>query len=671
MKNTSKKYLISVIFFCLIILVNLFLFYQLFLHNPEVKIAAINYTAEDGKYHYDIKFHSNLDSPEEVLIQLFFTEGQRQEYKWPANEGAKILDFVSASTLEYVNLQLPDGMEDTDKGNNSQVINMWSPSLKITGLNVNADYQYLVDRDGNLWFLFCDRQEGDPKPQIYLNVISPRGDKVVNNHRLSIPGEYSVEPDILRDEDGLVRIAWSSYRKGQDVIYYLEARLDGSSLSEETRFLHSLPNTAMTRPQLYHFASGNYLLVNQETREPGQYLSEKYFTVYEIGEEGFQQASSLFAGKEKQNVAFMPQGQFFYKKLFQDKQGNLYLIWGDQTHRYKNLYFTKISPEGELLVNNKKIKMILIGGSANLNITLYDGRFHMAWNEWNNIIQRYNELNHMAIDTEGEVILEEHRLTEPTPMLLSGINMEIGSDGLINLAWVDERAGTPTNNMDIIYSKINTRGDIVVPPYRLTTDRTDEMGPQLYLQNGTRYALWQEYSDEENYQALFKNTDPELKEILEQENRWVNILERAGSLIVAAFISVASLLIFFVPFNILPIIGLIGYFKWLTDFYQYNNVVVWLGVFLGLFPLKVLNEYIINSNFVNLMKIGLKEMYRANLISLVLIIILYFLLRYLGEKLKISSFKMANIDFQTLFIGVWLLIDTIAVLTYNLLYYLQ
>jgi len=203
-----------------------------------------------------------------------------------------------------------------------------------------------------------------------------------------------------------------------------------------------------------------------------------------------------------------------------DSRDNVHLVWRDQPEiaDYARIYYARLDNEGNILVPPHQV-VDAFGIWFNW---LYPGvaldsrnNLHIVWDEY-----RYFEgpegtytLHYTKLDSMGEVLIQDIRLTsyEERPFRFS---VAMDQNDHLHIVW--EQSYHPLLTWIIMYAKLDSNGQFLIEPIRITLLELESRDPRIIIDNNQNLHLFISVIDtivQEYYTKLDNNGNTLIDEV--------------------------------------------------------------------------------------------------------------------------------------------------------------
>ncbi|AZR72441.1 hypothetical protein BBF96_02955 [Anoxybacter fermentans] len=637
----------QLIFLLCLLLINLMLIVQnIFTKELDLWISNVQTKIVDGIFHYQVTLKSSKPIEESALIDLIYEDGTKETLSWDLRNKKEIFNFTSSKRLEYLLLKSPENIPDRVQNNNHYILNLWSESLKLFESYSLPEYDYTVDNQGRFWFISAARQEKNNNSSIFLTVLSSDGKFLIDKKQLDLPDLYSRYPTIRYLKDGKIHIFWSSYSKKENKSFLCHTTFFDIN-GELTQGIYdkiTFKNITYLRPTfLSNKRTDPILLVQTE-------LNDKTgFTLYIVKQNGIKKLTDLSDGKKP---IYYDTNKINDLVFLSDTEGNYLIIWTELSYGQSEIYLSKITPQGEILISRKKLYSLLSRATISSLNTLYKGdQLLFIWNEYNKNALSMYKICYMITDTNGEILQNKDILIGPSNKQIQNVSAVFDENENINLVWSDSRFGQPKPNCDLIFSKLTDTFEILTPMYRVTTNLVEQKSPLQKSINNIRYLTWREYN-KGKYEIYLKNTDPTFIEAIYRQTKKNNRIIRAVNSILVFLTNLLTKGFLLLALNIFPLIGIIICI-FLFSFNKIRNTYfTWVSICLIVLFLKFLNLEVIPDHLIHFFNLGKTTFIKVNLSTFLLIVLIYIIVEVFFKK-RIISFEK-----RFLYLFGWLIFDS-------------
>jgi len=322
---------------------------------------------------------------------------------------------------------------DADSNDPSDHIKMLSETSSVESRYPDV----AVDSSGNVhvvWREDVDSTEGGSY-EIYYKKFDTDGNVLIGDTRLT-DGDDSIHPALDVDSDGYVHVAWQDYLVDAYEIYYTHFNTDGAFVSDVGPIEALSPEGAdSSKPDI--ILDNDYVHVVWQDRLDGDY--DIYYTKLDINgdliwdidpndpTDHIRAITTDSAQSQKPAVAI-------------DSDNRVHLTWQSSGE----ILYKKIDEEGLTLVETAANTQAAASEDPTIALSSASS-VHIAWSDYMN---GQTEIYYSKVSSTGELLVEDERLTDATSYS-SRPSMAIDSQGSVHITWDDRRDG----NFEIYYMR--------------------------------------------------------------------------------------------------------------------------------------------------------------------------------------------------------------------------
>jgi len=315
-----------------------------------------------------------------------------------------------------------------------------------TGPTTTPYYQAKIVAGTNALFnVWQDFRDGLENPKTYSQSYSFNGNKLWGNDLAIAQASNQTNPDLVVDESDNIYTVWQSNYLGINDLYLNKHSANGTDLwSGQKKATHN--NTSeKVNPQLL-YSSSTIFVVWQDNRND---LGDIYLNILD------QDGNYLTSTDIKVNTDSGTSVQL-QPKITSDPEGNVLIGWLDNRLGVKNIYLTKLTPNGNLIwpgeikINTEEPMVeqnnFSLTTDSNNNILLSwsddrDGQENIYW-------QKINSASNKLFANDQVLITQANFFQQTNPLIVTDTNDDIF------IAWHDNRSG----QQDIFVHKIDSNG---------------------------------------------------------------------------------------------------------------------------------------------------------------------------------------------------------------------
>ena len=160
----------------------------------------------------------------------------------------------------------------------------------------------------------------------------------------------------------------------------------------------------------------------------------------------------------------------WFPSMGRDANGNLHVVWTDERDGNAEVYYTKLDPSGNTLVDDLRLTTDAAASIMPSLAVDAAGNVHLAWVDARD---GNPEIYYGKLDSSGGTLVADTRLTADGAISTqAAITADASSN--VHILWTDDRDG----NSEIYYTKLDTAGATLVDDTRVTTDAGDSSSPR-------------------------------------------------------------------------------------------------------------------------------------------------------------------------------------------------
>jgi hypothetical protein len=205
-----------------------------------------------------------------------------------------------------------------------------------------------------------------------------------------------------------------------------------------------------------------------------------------------------------------------------DSQNNTHLVWSDFRHGPPEIYYMKLDPSGNIIVNEKVITD-LDAASSNLGDVAVDSadNIHIVWADVRDTGPIANiEIYYEKLDSNGNTLVDETRLTNAYYYSLYP-SIAVDKDDDLHIAWCEEMEFGGLFQEEIFYMKLDNDGNTLTDDTGITPNDGDEsLFPDIQVDSwGWVHIVW---LDDRNETGSTKNQDVFYTQLDSFGNTWID-----------------------------------------------------------------------------------------------------------------------------------------------------
>ncbi len=356
--------------------------------------------------------------------------------------------------------------------------------LRDRRVSFNASGSYYpdiaADQQGNLHVVWADSRDGNS--DIYYIKLSPSGNNLTSEIRLTMNPASSLAPVVAVDSNGYVHVVWHDYAYGALEIFYKKLDNNGLAVSPDIRVTQTASNSL--NPTLGIDSQNNVHIAWQEDNNGYDIFYKK------LNNNGINLTGNIPVINNMYPHSVNP-------SLAIDKQDNIHVVWNED---YSNLYYAKLDSNGGMLVQPKSLGNSGLYSSFGAPILAVDSHRDLHVLISYNYVNYYPSLQYYHFNETGSSISPGYF---PGAYNVYSYDVATDSQDLIHFVW--SKAENPGNQGELYYAKMNQTGNLVVPSTRLTFDPANSWASSFILTNKGVHVVWEEYRDG-NFEIYYKGT---------------------------------------------------------------------------------------------------------------------------------------------------------------------
>lgn len=636
-----------VLVFSIFLLLNIFTFGKFIYHSQLDCFFEKVRLETDSVFHYNVKVKSTQRIDGNASIRLVFENGATDTVEWDLNSRSGDFLFKSDIRLEHATIVPAGSVAEKDPANNQMAVNLWSKPTHFFTSYSNPEVDFLTDEMGRIWTVSSGRSGERQKLSVYLTVLQPDGTRVIDNLPLNSPAFYNRNP-ILRRIHGVTHILWSGYSEETEnrILYHTAFVEEDGQLSqvELTPIIHA--DASLIRAEFVQNDQNSPLIVVQS--EAGSHIG---FSLYAL-QQDVESTPLVMVGRLHTSVGafYTETGMIDDLTLLTDQTGNYLLFWLEK-NEHTNIYFSKFTPTGELLVNRKQLSESFASAEGDsLNVLLDHNRLLLFWTYSTHHQRSVYTICYMITDLRGEILQDRTGLIGPSAAPLRDINAVFDDIGNIDLIWADGRTGQAKPVTDLYFQKLTPDMGQLIPPYRLTDSIIAELGAQFERHYGQRYAVWREF-DGGYYHTYLKHTNvpPAAVSTPQRTANWSNLIWILAN-------TLAMQLLMLIPMNFWALVTLLGVVGLFSIHKLRNSWMTWAAILQTLLYAQFLSLQNAKDKMGQLTLVSLENCVKISLVTLLATTVIYFFLH------KFSRRDYTGVEKRFLFVLIWFFSDTFVLL---------
>ncbi len=550
MKRFILKYKIALVFILLLLIANGMIVYQSFQKiGFDLRINKVKSSLKDGIYQYQIMLKSSKSLDKNTSLELIYQDGSKEVLSYDLKATSKRVNLNTPKRLEYVMIDTPEGVEETNLENNRYLLNIWSPEIKVSDSFSVPDYNYLIDSEGRIWFVSSGRDGKGIALGIFLTIVDRDGKVLVYKQQISNPELYSTYP-VLRYINNQVHIFWNSFQDQQGyLIYHSYDYRDGelitfhSEIIKETGLSMSKVVTKMADME-----DDNLLVLRDRVTSDGTQSGFIMFTLTPTGlKKEFE--FDLIADENLTN------NDHYGFEI--DDEGNYLIFWTKIISRNAQYNLTKVAPDGKIILHKTNFfKSSAERSKIGLQVLKNQDTYMLLFTEFFGTRSWTSNAAYLLCDENGDLLKDKVKLGSGLSLDVSGVVDEYNN---INLVWSTRAVRKAGVNYELFFLKLDSDFQAQTPVYRITRDPIDKFDSKLLFARGERYVIWRVFKDDQ-YQLYLKSTQEEFG--LESPAN-IGLITRVFKSIVDFMVSQVDQIISMLFFNIFPIAAGLMVIVWL------------------------------------------------------------------------------------------------------------
>ena len=251
---------------------------------------------------------------------------------------------------------------------------LWGKIAKpvIAEAGDQTDIDMISDGSGGAFLAWTDYRRGDRNPDIYAQMINPKGKSIWREGGVQICGAPDVQraPRLVRDGEGGILIAWTDKGGGSYDIYALRLSKSGKPIW----ITDGIPIIQLSRTQQNPKFSGSNILVWEDYR----------FGNWDIFAGTVDPSGKLLWGEKGHSVAQLPRTQYAPQVIQWNKTSNI-IAWEDyRSGEYYEIFVQKLRQDGNPAWPHNGIKIqSRDGGRAPKIVANHSDRnFYIFWEDY-------------------------------------------------------------------------------------------------------------------------------------------------------------------------------------------------------------------------------------------------------------------------------------------------
>jgi predicted transcriptional regulator len=366
----------------------------------------------------------------------------------------------------------------------------WSQDMRLTDAPLDSK-QPVVARDANedLHVVWSDDRTGES--DIYYKKVDVTGKQLVADERLTATASHSIYPAIAVDAYGGIHIAWLDDRGGMWNVYYARLANNGSVVVTGLQLTSLRPGTgdlddALAAPQpvqrINHIAS----LADTEGLRPSIAVDSagsahiswcdfrngnsevRYSVIDQDGKIAVDQKRISFGASDSYNAVIRACGD------------EMVILWAERSGETNRIYYSRMDPEGNYRVAPRNL-VTEVSSRMEMDAAVdAAGQTRLVWSSDHYV--NY-DLFYMRISPDGEPLEGQRQITRS---VLNSMHpsLAVDSSGGVHLVWSEQpdRPGADQNpRSEIFYTVIGPDPAASTPPFKMTSSPYRSWGPAIAL----------------------------------------------------------------------------------------------------------------------------------------------------------------------------------------------
>lgn len=206
-----------------------------------------------------------------------------------------------------------------------------------------------------------------------------------------------------------------------------------------------------------------------------------------------------------------------------DYMNNKHIMLVDDDGEDIRLYYMKIDDEERVVVEKTRIVSFSKCPESLSIVTDIEGQVHVSWMGY---INENSEIYYLKLDNNGSILVGERKVSF-NPRTSRDPSLAVDLKGNVHIVWSDSRDG----NYEVYYTKLNSRGDILISEKRLTAaDLKYSLGASIAVDTQDNlHIIWIDNRNEGKHLKgiYYKKLDSEGNEII-HDTRIASISKETG-----------------------------------------------------------------------------------------------------------------------------------------------
>lgn len=367
----------------------------------------------------------------------------------------------------------------------------WSDDLRLTEVD---DYssrgaRVAVDSMNDLHIVWNDYRHGPS--ELYYMKLDENGNIVVDETTLTTLDSISSRlGDCACDSQDNIHIVWDDIRDSGPIpnmeIYYMKLDNMGNTLIDETRITH-FPHNSLYASMTIDSSDNVHIVWCEEVNVYNILQEEIFYT--KLDNNGNTLVNDLALTESDGEESLFPD-------IEADSNGNIHVVWLDDrnetgTTKCQDVYYTKLDNNGNTIIDDTKI--FVRGDFYRPNIIIdSNDMIHLACGSligWKGNV--YKQIYYVKMDNDGDPLFEEIRLTNDDENA-SHPTLHLDTEENVHIVWEDERH----ENTEIYYMKVDNEGNILLDELRLTINSSSSAQPEIALDGNNKVnVVWADGRD--------------------------------------------------------------------------------------------------------------------------------------------------------------------------------
>lgn len=528
----------------------------------------------------------------------------------------------------------------------------WSHEVDVAGTSIlpDRDMAYVYGLTGDqIWTVYTDR-EGEAPPAVFLAANSALTGELIEKTKLSGGQGIKSSPRILKTREGAYFVCWEAEEKSRKIIEY--TIIDSNMQFSQPRQILS-EEFDLVNPSVFTSEDGeNYLsVIRKTTRDFG-------FYIYSI--QGNDMALAVDTGTvlvdESVNLGFIDLTPSILDVFCGKNSGGYTIAWVEKKSDYAYFNLLTLDEAGQFVMPKKEVFMYYIPSPYrnNFSVEFLPSVLYVFWTEINNPIDKFYQISRQRIDYTGNMIGEKEILTTPDENFRGALSTAVDEANNIHVVWIDQDRASRRLNSDVYYQQIDGNGASMTLPKTIVGKINTQKFPSIIISpDQKRIVSWMDL-DGDRYNLFFMSTNPTFVQRLAAENRISDFSKSVLSHIFNLFTSMASAVLFFIPYNLLPLL-LFCLFLYFVVFKKRKNRIYYIVFLIAALPVKYFNSLMFKGIFSEMSNVSDQALLAINAVTLSLLAVATIAQFSLPER-------NGRLDRFSCLFAVWLYLDTVCAL---------